>query len=405
MTTASHRVAVVGAGPAGIYFADALARLEPAVRIDVIERLPFPYGLVRYGVAADHQGTKAVTQILARAMKRPGVRYFGGVHVGGDVSLAELQSRYDAIVLATGAEAGRKLAFTGSDLPGNVTAYDFCRWLNGHPDCKGLLSRPVQSVAVAGHGNVALDVARILAKPIEELEKLDLADEGIRWLRSNRVREINVFGRNGAGATRFSPAELDELGQLAQFSPHVPPAAIAFPGEIQNPSALQVLRKFADQPARDGRRINFCFEREPTAFDGQTLTASGGMTVAADLIIHAVGQETPAGAAVSGGQQMFRVGWASGIARGTIQDSRTNAQDVAQSVAAWLREHEPRGDVRTLDNILLERALPFVGWQTWQQIDRSEVERGRLQGKLRHKFRSLAECSEMVPQTVQEPAS
>jgi ferredoxin--NADP+ reductase len=214
-------VAVVGSGPAGLYTAEALvkqAALLPSpvdVHVDVLDRLPTPYGLVRYGVAPDHKSIKSVANYLRRVLESPGVTFIGGVHFGTDVTREDLLEAYDAVVYATGAMRDRRLGIPGEELPGSHAATDFVNWYCGHPDVDpGAFSLDAESVAVIGVGNVAVDVARILARDPAELEDTDIPEPVMDALRASKVREVHVIGRRGPAQAKFTTKELRELGEL-----------------------------------------------------------------------------------------------------------------------------------------------------------------------------------------------
>jgi len=223
------RVAVVGSGPAGLYTAEALikqAALLPTpvtIKVDVIDRLPTPYGLVRYGVAPDHKSIKSVANYLRRVLESPDVRFVGGVTLGVDVTREELLAAYDAVVYATGAMRDRRLGIDGEDLPGSYAATDFVNWYCGHPDvAPDAFTLDAQSVAVIGVGNVAVDVARILARDPVELEATDIPEPVMDALRASRVREVHMIGRRGPAQAKFTTKELRELGELAGVEVSVP---------------------------------------------------------------------------------------------------------------------------------------------------------------------------------------
>jgi ferredoxin/flavodoxin---NADP+ reductase len=223
------RVAVVGSGPAGIYTAEALikqAAMLPvplAIKVDVIDRLPTPYGLVRYGVAPDHKSIKSVANYLRRVLESPDVRFVGGITLGVDVTRDELLAAYDAVVYATGAMRDRRLGIDGEDLPGSYAATDFVNWYCGHPDVDpDAFTLDAESVAVIGVGNVAVDVARILARDPAELETTDIPEPVMDALRASRVREVHVIGRRGPAQAKFTTKELRELGELAGVEVSVP---------------------------------------------------------------------------------------------------------------------------------------------------------------------------------------
>jgi ferredoxin--NADP+ reductase len=215
------KVAVVGSGPAGLYTAEALvkqAALLPspvAVSVDVLDRLPTPYGLVRYGVAPDHKSIKSVANYLRRVLESPGVTFIGGVHFGTDVTREDLLNAYDAVVYATGAMRDRRLGISGEDLPGSHAATDFVNWYCGHPDIDpDAFTLDAESAAVIGVGNVAVDVARILARDPAELEQTDIPEPVMEALRASKVREVHVIGRRGPAQAKFTTKELRELGDL-----------------------------------------------------------------------------------------------------------------------------------------------------------------------------------------------
>src|SRR5262245_12601056 len=215
-------VAVVGSGPAGLYTAEALikqgAALDPPrlLQVDVLDRLPTPYGLVRYGVAPDHKSIKSIADYLRGVLEHDGVRFVGAVHLGDDVSRDDLLSCYDAVVYATGAMRDRRLGISGEDLPGSYTATDFVNWYCGHPDVDPeRFVVEAESVAVIGVGNVAVDVARILVRDPEELRETDVSQPVLDALIESKVREVHVIGRRGPAQAKFTTKELRELGELA----------------------------------------------------------------------------------------------------------------------------------------------------------------------------------------------
>jgi ferredoxin--NADP+ reductase len=216
------RVAVVGSGPAGLYTAEALikqaAALDPPVvmKVDVLDRLPTPYGLVRYGVAPDHKSIKSIAEYLRKVLEHDDVSFIGGVHLGDDITRDDLLASYDAVVYATGAMRDRRLGIPGEDLAGSVAATDFVNWYCGHPDMDpGTFTLDAESVAVIGVGNVAVDVARILVRDPEEMRETDVSQPVLDALISSKVREVHVIGRRGPAQAKFTTKELRELGELA----------------------------------------------------------------------------------------------------------------------------------------------------------------------------------------------
>jgi ferredoxin--NADP+ reductase len=262
-------VAVVGSGPAGLYTAEALVKQAAAlpepvrVRVDVLDRLPTPYGLVRYGVAPDHKSIKSIAEYLRKVLESPDVRFLGGVHLGEDVTREELLSAYDAVVYATGAMRDRRLGIPGEDLPGSYAATDFVNWYCGHPDIDpGSFTLDAESVAVIGVGNVAVDVARILARDPEELSGTDVPQPVLETLLASKVREVHMIGRRGPAHAKFTTKELRELGELPGVEVAVPPHEAdldAFDGAAAGAALaesdrrvrgnLVVIRKWAEQHA------------------------------------------------------------------------------------------------------------------------------------------------------------
>ncbi|MEU9699820.1 FAD-dependent oxidoreductase [Streptomyces sp. NPDC047981] len=226
------RVAIVGAGPAGIYAADALlkseAANEPGVSIDIFERMPAPFGLIRYGVAPDHPRIKGIITALHQVLDKPQVRLFGNVDYGTDVHLDDLRSFYDAVVFSTGAMADRELKIPGVELDGSLGAADFASWYDGHPDVPRTWDLSAEKVAVLGVGNVALDIARILAKTADELLPTEIPANVYDGLKANKAVEIHVFGRRGPAQAKFSPMELRELDHSPNIEVIVNPEDIDY---------------------------------------------------------------------------------------------------------------------------------------------------------------------------------
>src|SRR5438105_2735836 len=213
---ASSRVAVVGSGPAGFYAAAALLDADEPIEVDMIERLPTPWGLVRLGVAPDHPKLKSVSRAFERIALKPGFRFLGNVEVGRDLTHADLIGLYDAVIYAVGAQTDKRLEIPGEDLPGSWSATEFVAWYNGHPDFQQLeFDLNVERAVVIGNGNVALDVARMLALTPEELAPTDATDPAIDAIGNSTIREIEIIGRRGPAQASFTTPELQEMGELA----------------------------------------------------------------------------------------------------------------------------------------------------------------------------------------------
>src|SRR5437867_3095365 len=275
------RVAVVGSGPAGFYAAGALlAGEEPRVEVDLIERLPTPWGLVRLGVAPDHPKIKSVSRAFEKIAAQPGFRFLGNVQVGRDVRHDELLEHYDAVVYAVGAQTDRRLDIPGEDLPGSWAATEFVAWYNGHPDYQSYrFDLSAERAVVIGNGNVAIDVARMLARTLEELAPTDATDQATAALVASGIREIVMLGRRGPAQAAFTPPELKELGELGGADVIVDPADLEL--DPASEAALEadrararrnvdILREFAArQPAGKPKRLLLRFLVSPVQILGE----------------------------------------------------------------------------------------------------------------------------------------
>jgi ferredoxin--NADP+ reductase len=292
------RVAVVGSGPAGLYTAEALikqaAALDPPhqVKVDVLDRLPTPYGLVRYGVAPDHKSIKSIAEVLRRVLEHDNVNFVGGVHLGDDVTRDDLLASYDAVVYATGAMRDRRMGIPGEDLPGSVAATDFVNWYSGHPDIDpGKYTLDAESVAVIGVGNVAVDVARILIRDPDDLRETDISQPVLETLMSSKVREVHMIGRRGPAQAKFTTKELRELGELNgvdvvvyggetdldAFDPTGESARLAAEDRHVRGN-YTVIKDFADRrPTGNRRRLFIRFWLRPTELHGPSQVS--GLTV------------------------------------------------------------------------------------------------------------------------------
>lgn len=395
-----RHIAIIGSGPSGCYLADALLRLVPDCRIDVIDRLPVPFGLVRYGVAPDHQGTKAVARVFDRILARDRIGFFGHVEVGRDVSVAALEALYDAVVIATGAAEDRRLGIPGEDLPGVVGSGRFIGGLNGHPDHAGTHLAAPRSVVVIGNGNVALDVARLLAKAAGEFDGSDL---GVP-VPGAAVRTIHVVGRRGPEAAKFTDHELEELTMLQRARPVVTDPSI-LTDDTPRTVLLRGFRALPEQPVS----IQLHFGLVPDAILGDTRVEAARfcdaqgekIVLAADLVVTCVGYQARAcGAerptdglfANDGGHirdGLYTVGWAKRGPSGTIPTNRVEAQAVAQRIAMALPDAgKPDGGKpggAGLRTLLDGQAVRWIGYDGWRRIDALETasaDPGRCRRKL-----------------------
>ena len=408
-------VAIVGAGPAGFYTAEALAkRLESKVSIDILDRLPTPYGLIRAGVAPDHQSIKAVDRRY-HAVLAGGVRFVGNVEIGPDdggarVSLAELATLYDAVVLATGAPHDRPLGIPGEDARGVIGSAAFVGWYNGHPDFADLdvpLAHP--GACVIGNGNVAIDVARLLAKTPAELAHSDLARHARIILAASPVRDIHIIGRRGPYQASFTPKEMGELGQLERAQPRVDPADLPDPAgdAALDPGLRKVvghLRAFAATPAA-GKPVTIGFDFltrpvaiephgdalrltvEATRLDGDVAVGTGEISaIDCGLIVGCIGYRSAAmpgvpfdtgqGRVVNTGGRvapgLYVTGWARRGPSGTIGTNRPDGIEVAEAIIADTLPANRSGG-NGLDGLLAARRINPVTFTGWQAIDAAEI--------------------------------
>jgi NADPH-dependent 2,4-dienoyl-CoA reductase/sulfur reductase-like enzyme len=385
----THRVAIVGAGPSGFYAADGLMRTNPDLHIDIIDRLPTPHGLIRAGVAPDHQGTKAVARQFDRLLARPDVRFAGNIEVGRDLSWDELLTGYDAIIVATGMVIDRKLGVPGEELPHVWGSWRFVGWLNGHPDFRqGPDLSKVKSVAVIGNGNVALDVARVLAKSADEMVKSDIVPEAGAAIAAAPLTDIHVIGRRGPEHASFTNNELAEMGRLsravvvtdAKGLDATPPSSDPTPERLRKAKNLDILRGFANNKA--GAKpvtVHFHFQAAPVAFKPGVVELTPNSVIGGklpvDLVVTCIGY---GGEDFPKREDVFPVGWAKRGPTGTIPTNRTESHAVAQQVLAWLEERDPKSGPD-----VLPIAVDAAGWH---RIDKHEVAAGAALGRPRVKL-------------------
>lgn len=435
------RVAVIGAGPAGFYTAEALLKSGRQVSIDLFDRLPTPYGLVRFGVAPDHQKIKSVTRLYERTLQDERVRYFGNVEYGRDLGLAELRKHYHAVVFAVGAPTDRPLGIKGENLPGSLSATEFVAWYNGHPDYADLeVPLDAREVVVIGVGNVGIDVSRVLAKSATELAATDMADHALAALQASQVERIVMVGRRGPAEAKFTTKELRELGELDNADIYVRPAEVeadpaslaVVAGDVTITKNLEVLAWFATQtPAGKPRAIELRFLLSPVEFIGTDRVEAvkfernrlepnewGGMSAVgtgefevlpAQLVLRSVGYlgsalpglpfdarrgvipndegrvlEAAGGARVPG---VYVAGWIKRGPSGVIGTNKACAMGtVASLLADDLLDLEPGNDEATLiDALLAERGVRVVDTTAWLRLDAAEVAAGEKAGRPRVK--------------------
>ena len=384
------QVAIVGAGPAGLYAAERL--LRDSAGVTVIDRLPSPYGLVRYGVAGDHQSTKNVERVLSRVFQK-GAAYVGGVTLGTDVTLDELRQCFDAVLLATGAPRERRLGVPGEDLPHVFGSLRVTGLMNAHPDHAAIaLPTGVREVVIVGAGNVALDVARLLAKQPDEFGGSDVDPALAETIAAWPLQRIHVVARRGAGETRFTPLELSELGKLARARPVVDPADLPpADGKI-----LALFHSFTQMTEPKPVEILFHFNRSLRSIGPHEVELTTGERLPADLVVTAIGQEAGdlCGLPLDGGHLantdghvrpgIYAVGWAKRGGTGVIGTNRNESQEVAELL---LRQVQPdgKGGAECLAALLRERGITAWSFDDWQKLDAAEkaaAPEGRVRRKL-----------------------
>jgi ferredoxin--NADP+ reductase len=441
-----RRVAVIGAGPSGLYAAAALLASGEPVSVEVLDRLPAPYGLVRYGVAPDHVKMKSVIRVLQRPFDPAEVEFLGGVRIGeGGVPLDVLREHFHAVVHATGSSLDRDLGVPGQDLPGSYGSGPFVSWYCGHPDFVGLAPRlDHPGVAVVGAGNVALDVARVLARDPEEMAATDVPDPVLDVLRSSAVRDVHVLIRRAPQHVRFTPAELRQIGELTGVDvlvhdDGVLAAGVPEPADRRQRQNLDILRRWAAEPGTGGeRRIHLRFLRSPVRLEARpdgtdrvSALVAERNTVSADdrisgtgelepfdvgLVVRAIGYRAEpvpglpfdersgtvpneAGRVVRDGERVpgaYVTGW---IKRGPSGVIGTNKSDATETVAAVLEDlpslpAPAHPEPEALRATLAAHGVQPVDWTGWLRLDAEEVRRGGLREAERVKVADMAEMLE-----------
>lgn len=437
--TAQARIAIIGSGPAGFYTAEALLRALADCQVDMFERLPMPHGLVRYGVAPDHQKLKQVMLVFDRIADDPRFALHAAVEVGRDISLAELSERFDAVVVATGNSVGRCLGIPGESLANVISSAPFVGWYNGHPDhLDTAVDLTATSAAVAGVGNVALDVCRLLALPLADLQASDMPQQVQEAFAQRGVRTIHVVGRGAVTATKFTFKEFRQLVELPGVRIHLPQAgawpdaAFAPPPDEEAARVAKWLHEHAHRsatPSDDAIDIFFWFHAEPSDFVGSTqvrqmrlrpargaaeafgdapTTIDAGLVVtcigyrhdplpgvpfdaASGAICHRSGQVLSSeGREVPG---LFVSGWAKRGPTGIIGTNRADGYETAATLIAALPELSGKASARRehdLAALFDERQLAPISYAQWRVLDRHERTRGGDLGKPREKLLSHA---------------
>ena len=415
------RVAIVGAGPAGFYTAEALLRLSPDAEVDLIDRLPTPFGLARYGVAPDHQGTKAIVRVFDRVAQKPGVQFLGNLAIGRDVTVDELRGLYDAVVLSTGAAEDRRLGIPGEALGNVFGSGAFVHWYNAHPDHAALApDLAVKSVAVIGHGNVAIDVARVLAKTAGEMAKSDLSPLAAPAIHAAPVTHIHLIGRGGPMDARFTNAELAELGRLERAVPVVQATDVAQhspAGDRVKQANLATLQQFASlDPEGKPVRLHFHFNARPVAFHGdgrvtglRLQTIAGDKDLPCELAVTCVGYRSTALAGVPFDSEsgiiandrglvapgLYVVGWAARGPSGVIAANRADGVSLATRLIAEVDAGDRPG-AAGLAALLARRGIWTTTYEDWRRIDVVETTAGEATGAPRRKLADWAALREAL---------
>ncbi len=428
-----RHIAIIGSGPAGYYTAEATQKaFGDDVRIDIIDRLPVPFGLIRFGVAPDHQSIKAVSRRYEATALSDNVRFVGNVTVGQDITIDELQGLYDAVVLATGAPNDRLTGVEGEQLPGVIGSAAFVGWYNGHPDFADL-SPPLdgRDIVVIGNGNVALDVARICSKTRAEFAGSDIVGHALDALEGAGTETITILGRRGPHQIAMTPKELGELGHLARATPVVDPADLpplgddallepgmrksvthlrefaAIPENMRAEKSIRLEFDFFASPVRiegDGKVQRIVIERTKLDADLRSVGTGETYTIPASMVVACIGYQTPPieGVPYEHGRGRFAndegrilpglycVGWARRGPTGTIGTNKPDGFAIADLIASDIGNGAGKDGRPGLDALLEARDVKVVKFSDWKRIEEAEIARAR-DGAPREKFISIAD--------------
>ncbi len=445
------RVAVIGSGPSGFYATETLFKSGKTVTVDMFDRLPVPFGLVRYGVAPDHPKIKNVTKVFEKIAENPGYSFLGNVEVGRDIKVTELRRFYDAIIFCSGAETDRNLGISGEYLRGSHAATEFVGWYNGHPDFRNCnFDLNCEVAVIVGQGNVAMDVARILCKTIEELKTTDISQHALDVLATSKVREVHMIGRRGPVQASFTAVEAREFGELHECDPIIDPQELelneASQKELNDPANApkkknyEILQSFLPLAARGKPRkfyMHFCrspleivgqVRVEKAVFEKNRLLGEAGNQKAmgtgvreeikCGIFFRSVGYR---GVPISGlpfhdrtgiipnfegrvtdSEQIFTglytAGW---IKRGPTGIIGTNKPDSDETVQSLLKDISilipaEIPNTQAVCDFLKQKGVRIVSFDDWRKIDAAEIERGAKVGKPREKFTSTAEMLSLL---------
>jgi ferredoxin/flavodoxin---NADP+ reductase len=452
------RIAIIGAGPAGFYAAEKLLKQpEIVLTIDIFNRFPTPFGLVRDGVAPDHQSIKAVVRVFDKILADPRVRFFGNVTYGVDIHRQELKQFYDQIIYAVGAQADRRMGIPGEELPNTFPALSFVGWYNGHPDYRNLpIDLTCERAVVVGNGNVAMDVTRMLVMSPDTLLKTDIADHALEQLRESKIREVVVLGRRGAAQAAFTTPEIKELGTLEGVDvivdPHnieLDPASLVdiesdrtakanleclhvYATRTEHTAPRRITMRFLASPVEivgvNGRMTGVRFERNELVVDPNGGLRSKGTgsfeLIEAGLVLRSIGYRSvpiegvPFDHATStinniAGQVVhpntgevipgeYVVGWAKRGPTGLIGNNKPDSAATVEAMLADLPHVQGIGDdLRDVSRIvayLHERGIDYVTYQDWKMLDQYEVASGSRQGRPRVKITTVPEMMSVIHQ-------
>lgn len=416
------KIAIIGSGPSGFYAADTFSKKLPGCQIDMIERLHTPFGLVRAGVAPDHQGTKNVTRQFERTMQNDNVRFIGNVEVGRDITYDELKDLYDIVFLAIGASVDRKMGIAGEDLAGVYGSSAFVGWYNGHPDFVSLAPKlGPNGVAIIGNGNVAIDIVRVLAKSAEEMQGSDLCLHAEDTIRAAKLDNFYMIGRRGAAQAAFTPSEANELGHLAHCHPVILNDDLTEVPMEEDPKSqknkeknMEILRGLSEQDRGDkAKTLHLQFWAKPieilgtdcveglrlertALIDGRLQSTGETFDIAVSTVISAIGYETAPipglpmnGTIVQNNDGLvedgvYVAGWCKHGPQGTIPTNRKESMEMAKfAIDAFNGESEKNGPIG-LDALLNKRNVHPVDFDNWKQIEAQEEQAARP-GRVREK--------------------
>ncbi len=424
-------VAIIGSGPAAFYTADALVKSDGDCRVDIIERLPCPYGLIRFGVAPDHEKTKNVMRAFARTAAHENVNFYGNIEIGKDIGLPELRQMYDAVVLAVGAGSDRAVGIAGEDKKGVFGSATFVNWYNGHPDFRDLdPDLDVGGVVVLGNGNVAIDVARVLVKTPHEMAATDLPDYAAEPIQASSLSDVYMVGRRGPNEAKYTNVELREMGHLENCVPQIDAAQLpdSVTGEMSDRDRrlreknLATVREFIARPADEKpKRVHFLYYAQPVEIlggdqveavrfertevkDGRAVGLGEFFEISCGLVVAAIGYtskpvaNTPfdeRAGIVSNDEGrvddgLYTVGWIKRGPSGVIGSNKPDGKLAAEQILADHGSGGGKTGRAGLEAMVGERGLHAVDFAAWQKIEAAEIANAR-DGAPRKKFVTVAE--------------